>query len=106
VNTILEYRFDRQHDIHLPKDEDVVVGYPVAVRTVGLWRVSIRFKNPDDNYKGCVWCGPDSHRSFVYGDWDIVYHVYMNQFHPAVDGLPGPYCSLHCWGQENGWTEL
>jgi hypothetical protein len=65
--------------------------------TARVWRV------PNREQHGCDWCGEDRPTVFSFFDTqadarDAV--VYDHLF--AAEA----FCSLHCWGQANGRTDL
>lgn len=49
---------------------------------------------------GCDWCGAPPGRVYTY-DWDLA------TARTRTKDLPGEtFCSLHCWGQNSGYTDL
>lgn len=69
----------------------------------GLYRVAYGNGGPSvlDEDIACEWDGEQPGRLYAY--FDTFDEACRNG---DLEGSPGVYCSLHCWGQQHGYTDL
>lgn len=65
-----------------------------------LYRVSFGSPASYESDYWCEWCGKTEGRFYSY-NYDL------DKATDRDSGVPGPlFCSLHCWGQQSGYTDL